>query len=159
MAIHVVLYQPEIPQNTGQHHAHLRRRPIATLHLIEPLGFKLDPKSIKRSAVDYLALTFDYEIHPDWNAFYTGRNGRFVFITRYGVDFAGQNRFKRDRGGFVFGVRTRVDGHPQRRFCANHLETCVRLPMTDRSPKFEFGQHRLPSSFTKRFVNKAIQSL
>ena len=51
--INVVLYEPEIPQNTGN----IMRTCAGTgvsLHLIEPLGFKLDDKNIKRSGVNYI---------------------------------------------------------------------------------------------------------
>ena len=51
--INIVLYEPEIPQNTGN----IMRTCVATnshLHLIKPLGFKLDDKNMKRSAVNYL---------------------------------------------------------------------------------------------------------
>ena len=50
--MHIVLHQPEIPANTGN----IGRTCVATgtsLHLIEPLGFRLDEKSIKRSGMDY----------------------------------------------------------------------------------------------------------
>lgn len=50
--IHVVLYEPEIPQNTGN----IMRTCVASgaaLHLIEPLGFILDEKRVKRSVMDY----------------------------------------------------------------------------------------------------------
>ena len=53
MKFNVVLYNPEIPQNTGN----IMRTCVATnfkLHLIKPLGFKLDEKSIKRSGVNYI---------------------------------------------------------------------------------------------------------
>ena len=51
--LNIVLYEPEIPTNTGN----IMRTCVATgttLHLIEPLGFKLDEKSIKRSGVNYI---------------------------------------------------------------------------------------------------------
>ena len=51
--IHVVLFEPEIPGNTGN----IMRTCVATntkLHLIKPLGFSLDEKSIKRSGVNYI---------------------------------------------------------------------------------------------------------
>ena len=53
MKINVVLYEPEIPQNTGN----IMRTCVATdvrLHLIEPLGFKLDDKTVKRCGVNYI---------------------------------------------------------------------------------------------------------
>lgn len=52
MANHIVLFEPEIPQNTGN----IGRTCVATgthLHLIEPLGFRLDEKSLKRAGMDY----------------------------------------------------------------------------------------------------------
>ena len=53
--INIVLYEPEIPQNTGN----IMRTCVATnsyLHLIKPLGFKLDDKNMKRSAVNYMKI-------------------------------------------------------------------------------------------------------
>ena len=50
--MHIILHQPEIPANTGN----IGRTCVATgtaLHLIEPLGFRLDEKSIKRAGMDY----------------------------------------------------------------------------------------------------------
>ncbi len=52
MAVNIVLYEPEIPANTGN----IGRTCVATgsrLHLIEPLGFRLDEKSLKRAGMDY----------------------------------------------------------------------------------------------------------
>ncbi len=129
MAIHVVLYQPEIPQNTGN----IMRTCAATdttLHLIEPLGFKLDPKSIKRSAVDYLEHV-RYEIHPDWNAFYTGRNGRFVFMTRYGATSPDKIDLSATAEDLYLVFGRESTGIPKA-ILRSHLETCVRLPMTDK---------------------------
>ena len=59
MALHVVLYQPEIPQNTGN----VMRTCAATgtrLHLIEPLGFSLEDKYVRRTGLDYWA---DVKLH------------------------------------------------------------------------------------------------
>jgi tRNA (cytidine/uridine-2'-O-)-methyltransferase len=50
--VNIILHQPEIPQNTGN----IGRTCVATgtsLHLIEPLGFRLDEKAVKRSGMDY----------------------------------------------------------------------------------------------------------
>ena len=61
--INVVLFEPEIPENTGN----IMRTCVATntrLHLIEPLGFSLDEKSIKRSAVNYIEYC-DYKVYEN----------------------------------------------------------------------------------------------
>ena len=65
--LHVVLYEPEIPQNTGN----IIRTCMATgsrLHLIEPLGFSLDEKHLRRSGMDYIK-DADIHIHKNWDAF------------------------------------------------------------------------------------------
>ena len=66
--LHVVLYEPEIPQNTGN----IIRTCMATgsrLHLIEPLGFSLDEKHLRRSGMDYIK-DADIHIHKDWDALF-----------------------------------------------------------------------------------------
>jgi tRNA (cytidine/uridine-2'-O-)-methyltransferase len=68
-AIHLVLYQPEIPANTGNiiRLCFLNR---LKLHLIEPLGFSLDDASLRRAGIDYWdRFQSEVEIHPDWDTF------------------------------------------------------------------------------------------
>ena len=65
--MNIVLVNPEIPQNTGN----IARTCAATgarLHLIEPLGFELSDKYLKRAGLDYWKL-MQYEVHPSWEAF------------------------------------------------------------------------------------------
>lgn len=81
--IHVVLYEPEIPQNTGN----IMRTCAAvgaSLHLIEPLGFILDEKAVRRSAMDYQRqLTLIR--HDDWETFLHEKgSGPLFFLSRYG---------------------------------------------------------------------------
>ncbi|HEY2412412.1 MAG TPA: tRNA (cytidine(34)-2'-O)-methyltransferase [Pirellulaceae bacterium] len=64
--LHIVLYQPEIPPNTGN----IGRTCVATgakLWLIEPLGFQIDEKQLRRAGLDYWPL-LEWEAVPDWNA-------------------------------------------------------------------------------------------
>ena len=80
--LNVVLYHPEIPQNTGN----IMRSCVgfnAKLHLIKPLGFSMDEKHLKRSALDYFEF-LDYEIYEDFDDFLSKNNGSFYFFTRYG---------------------------------------------------------------------------
>ena len=63
----IVLYQPEIPQNTGN----IMRTCVATntkLHLIKPLGFKVDDASLKRSGVNYID-KLEWEVYENWEEF------------------------------------------------------------------------------------------
>ena len=65
--MHIVLVNPEIPQNTGN----IARTCAATgakLHLIEPLGFELSDKYLKRAGLDYWHM-MTYEVHGSWAAF------------------------------------------------------------------------------------------
>ena len=64
--MHIVLYEPEIPPNTGN----VIRRCAnlgATLHLIEPLGFELDDKRLRRAGLDYREFA-DLKLHKDWQS-------------------------------------------------------------------------------------------
>lgn len=89
----VVLYQPQIPPNTGN----VSRTCAATgcpLHLIEPLGFSLEDRQLKRAGLDYWPLV-DLHRHSDWGAFQTMRSrlgGRLVALSSHAelayTDFA-----------------------------------------------------------------------
>lgn len=129
--INVVLFEPEIPGNTGN----IMRTCVATntrLHLIEPLGFSLDEKYIRRSGVNYID-NCQYIVYKNWDDFYQKNKdkGIFYFLTRYGhkphttfnyTDF-NQNYY------FVFGKES--TGIP-REILIDHLDNCMRLPMTDK---------------------------
>lgn len=65
--LNIVLFEPEIPPNTGNI-IRLAANTGCQLHLIEPLGFSLDEKSVTRAGMDY-AETQDVQIHANWDAF------------------------------------------------------------------------------------------
>ena len=75
----IVLYQPEIPQNTGN----IMRTCVATntrLHLIKPLGFKLDSAHLKRSGVNYID-KLEYKVYENWEDFKQQNDGKY-FISQ-----------------------------------------------------------------------------
>ena len=73
----IVLYQPEIPPNTGTI-ARLCAATDTRLHLIEPLGFSLEDRYLKRAGLDYWPYVRK-TVWPDWAAFLAGREpGRIV---------------------------------------------------------------------------------
>lgn len=75
---HVVLVEPEIPPNTGS----IARTCAATqtkLHLIEPLGFRLDEHSIRRAGLDYWHLV-DLAVHPSWSEYRTAQPATRVHL-------------------------------------------------------------------------------
>lgn len=77
MKVHVVLHEPEIPQNTGN----IARTCAATgasLHLIKPLGFSLDDKQMKRAGLDYWD-KLDVHIYVNLDEFYAKNEGAVVY--------------------------------------------------------------------------------
>ena len=125
----IVLYEPEIPQNTGN----IIRTCVATntkLHLIEPLGFSLDEKYVKRSAANYLD-GLDYEVYKNWDDFKSKNKGIYYYFTRYGkkphTSFDYSN--KEEDLYFIFGKES--SGIPKE-ILQDDLEHCMRIPMTDK---------------------------
>ena len=66
MALNVALIEPQIPPNTGNI-ARLTAATDSALHLIEPLGFSLEDREVRRAGLDYLA-SVDLWVHPQWRA-------------------------------------------------------------------------------------------
>ncbi|HSI25015.1 MAG TPA: tRNA (uridine(34)/cytosine(34)/5-carboxymethylaminomethyluridine(34)-2'-O)-methyltransferase TrmL [Methylotenera sp.] len=102
---HIALFEPEIPPNTGNI-IRLCANTGATLHLIEPLGFKLEDKQLKRAGLDYHEYA-NLRIHQNWTDFKLAMAGKRLFaITTKGS----QNYAKVDYSAddvFVFGPETR----------------------------------------------------
>jgi len=125
MPVNVVLFEPEIPPNTGNI-IRLCATTGARLHLIRPLGFRLDAKAVRRAGLDYRELA-DLREHANLEACLEslGQPRWFAFTTRGGVRHD-EVAFA-DRDALVFGPETR--GLP-----ADVLEICpalrrVRIPM------------------------------
>lgn len=79
--LHIALYQPEIPPNTGNI-IRLAANTGAILHLIKPLGFSLDEKQVRRAGLDYYEVD-RVHVHESWEAFQTeGPKGRLFALAR-----------------------------------------------------------------------------
>ena len=125
--LNIVLYEPEIPTNTGN----IMRTCVATgakLHLIEPLGFRLDEKSLRRSGVNYID-KLDYQVYLDYEDFLSKNRGEFYYFTRYG---------KKPHSSFDYNDSTKniylifgkeSTGIPKE-ILKDHLDRCLRIPMT-----------------------------
>lgn len=74
---HVVLYQPEIPPNSGNI-IRLCANTGAELHLIEPLGFAMEDRKLRRAGLDYHEFA-RVRVHPDWPAFFNSIRPRHVY--------------------------------------------------------------------------------
>lgn len=129
MAIHVVLYQPEIPANTGN----IARTCAATgtaLHLIRPLGFSTDDKMLKRAGLDYWEFV-DIHYHDSLEDFFAAYpEGKFYYIETFGekAHSAFDYSNKDEDIFFVFGRET--TGLPMDLINEN-LDTCLRIPMNN----------------------------
>ena len=123
--INVVLFEPEIPQNTGNI---MRTCSVFNmkLHLIEPLGFSLDEKHLQRSGMDYID-DLDYQTYPNWNEFIKDKKGQFVYFTRYGMKSFEECVFNKEEEIYlVFGKEsTGID----KQILKDNLDCCYRIPM------------------------------
>lgn len=111
---HIVLFEPEIPQNTGN----IMRTCAGTntfLHLIKPLGFKIDDAHMKRSAVNYLPHVH-YKIYENWENFVKQNQGIFYFLTRYGLKTPHEMDLSEKKRQLLFYYWQRIDGNSQRYF-------------------------------------------
>ena len=128
MTNHIVLFEPQIPANTGN----IARTCAATnspLHLIEPLGFSTDDKHLKRAGLDYWN-DVDITYHKNLADFlsYLGKHSlhlvtKFANRTYSDVNYNdGQDHY------FIFGKET--TGLPEE-FMRNNEEKCIRIPMND----------------------------
>ena len=123
--IDVVLYEPEIPPNTGNI-IRLCANTGARLHLVHPLGFRIDDKSLERAGLDYHEYV-DLREHHDWAACCSHFAGRrmFAFSTR-GTRRPSDIAFARD-DVLVFGPESR--GLPAPLLESFRAEHRLRLPM------------------------------
>ena len=122
--MHIVLHQPEIPANTGN----IGRTCVATgtsLHLIEPLGFRLDEKSIKRSGMDYWE-HLNVTRYINYNEFLEKNPGAKIW---YATTKARRSYTEASFGAndyIMFGKESA--GIPEEILVDNE-ETCIRIPM------------------------------
>lgn len=127
--INIVLFEPEIPQNTGN----IMRTCIgvgATLHLIKPFGFSLDESSIKRSGAGYIE-NCNYIIYENFDEFVKNNPGNYYFLTRYGTqdytlfDYSNPDEniyliFGKESTGISKGILKK------------YRDKCLRIPINDK---------------------------
>lgn len=122
---HVVLFQPEIPPNTGNI-IRLCANCGAQLHLIRPLGFDMSDKQLRRAGLDYHEFT-DVQIHDDLDAFVQSVKPRRILAcsTKGGQDYTGIQYEPGD--ALLFGPETR--GLPMEVLESLPPENRLRIPM------------------------------
>jgi tRNA (cytidine/uridine-2'-O-)-methyltransferase len=127
--LHIILYQPEIPPNTGNI-IRLCANTGASLHLVGPLGFQLDNTRVKRAGLDYAEMA-RVQQYLNWNKFRAENPAMriWAFSTR-GQKPYDQAEFQIG-DGLLFGPETR--GLPESVLDETGSEHCLHLPMADNS--------------------------
>ena len=123
MNLNIVLYQPEIPQNTGN----IARTCVltdSTLHLIKPLGFSIDDKAVRRSGLDYWK---DLKSYEEFMAKYGDK--RIFLATTHGGNIYSDEKFQ--KGDFImFGRES--SGVPNE---VHNAHMGIRIPMIQTSTR------------------------
>ena len=127
MALNIVLYEPEIPANTGN----IGRTCVATntrLHLIEPLGFSLEEKQLKRAGMDYWK-ELDVTTYVNWEDFcQKNPEAKIYYATTKAKHVYSEVNYESDCY-IMFGKESA--GIPEE-ILVDYEDTCVRIPMLDK---------------------------
>ncbi|MBQ8161954.1 MAG: tRNA (uridine(34)/cytosine(34)/5-carboxymethylaminomethyluridine(34)-2'-O)-methyltransferase TrmL [Clostridia bacterium] len=124
MSMNIVLVYPEIPQNTGN----IARTCAATgavLHLIEPLGFSLEDRYLKRAGLDYWPM-MTYHTYPSLEDFFKKHQGERMFFASTKAVHVYSSVTYRDGDFIFFGQETR--GLPEN-LLEKQYDHCIRIPM------------------------------
>ena len=132
--VHIVLHEPEIPANTGN----IGRTCVATgsvLHLIEPLGFQINDKMLKRSGLDYWD---KLEVHRyvNFEEFLEKNPGARIYMATTKSKQTYTDVSYEDGCYIMFGKESA--GIPEE-ILMQYKETCVRIPMLDRIRSLNLG--------------------
>ena len=127
--LNIVLYEPEIPQNTGN----IMRSCVATnarLHLIKPLGFSVEDKDLKRSGVNYID-KLEWYVYDNYEDFLEkNKDGTFYYLTRYGHKPHTTFNYSNPKENIYFVYGKESTGIPKKILKPN-IDHCMRMPMTD----------------------------
>lgn len=126
--LNIVLFEPEIPENTGN----IMRTCAATgakLHLIRPLGFRLDQSSIKRSGVNYIDKV-EYTLYDDYEDFCKKNPGEYYYMTRYGNKAHSEFDYS-DKTNNIYLIFGKESTGIPKEILRNNLDRCIRIPSTD----------------------------
>jgi tRNA-specific 2-thiouridylase/tRNA (cytidine/uridine-2'-O-)-methyltransferase len=103
--LHIVLFEPEIPPNTGNI-MRLCANTGACLHLIEPLGFSLDERRLRRAGLDYRDFA-EVRVHEGWEAFLEETGGRRIFAFSRNAGHSHATPAYQNGDMLLFGPETR----------------------------------------------------
>lgn len=126
IGVEIVLVEPEIPGNTGNI-ARLCAANHMTLHLVEPLGFSIDDKHLKRAGLDYWHLV-DVKVHKSLEEVFEEYSDRRFFFATTKAKYTHADISYEYGDMLVFGKETK--GLPEE-LIDEHPEQCIRIPMID----------------------------
>lgn len=122
--LNIVLHEPEMPANTGN----IGRTCVAAgarLHLIEPMGFIINDKSVKRAGLDYWD-KLDVTIYDDYNDFLARNPGAKIYMATTKAHQTYTDVSYEDDAFIMFGKESA--GIPEE-ILVDHEDTCIRIPM------------------------------
>lgn len=135
--INIILYQPEIPPNTGN----IIRTCYATnaiLHIIKPLSFDLFHPLIKRAAAGREIQDIQYFIYDNYDEFQKKNiDKKIYYISRYGLKNYAEINFKEEKDIWVMFGREST-GIPKS-ILKENIETCLRIPMSEKCRSLNLG--------------------
>ena len=129
MMNNIVLFEPEIPQNTGN----IMRTCVATntvLHLIKPLGFSLDDNHLRRCGVNYID-KLDYRVYENFEDFKSKNEGEYYYFTRYGNKPHTSFDYSNDSNKNIYLIFGKESTGIPKEILKEDLDRCMRIPMTD----------------------------
>ncbi|WP_071396082.1 tRNA (uridine(34)/cytosine(34)/5-carboxymethylaminomethyluridine(34)-2'-O)-methyltransferase TrmL [Bacillus tuaregi] len=129
MAVHVVLFQPELPANTGNI-ARTCAATDTTLHLIRPLGFSTDDKRLKRAGLDYWEFVQIIYYDSIETFFEQNKDGEVYYLTKYGTKSHSSFDFSNTEKDYYFIFGKETTGLPKD-IIENNRERALRIPMTE----------------------------
>ncbi|GAB4073882.1 tRNA (uridine(34)/cytosine(34)/5-carboxymethylaminomethyluridine (34)-2'-O)-methyltransferase TrmL [Barrientosiimonas marina] len=137
MSLNIVLYQPEIPANTGNI-ARTCLSAHATLHLIHPLGFSTDDKMVRRAGLDYWPYV-DVREYNDIDTLYTAfPDGCYYYIENIGSNYYTDYNFSDTNQDLFFVFGREGSGFPEA-FLAGKEDQCLRVPMGEKVRSLNLG--------------------
>ena len=123
--VNVVLYEPEIPENTGN----IMRTCAAVnarLHLIRPIGFALSDSVVKRSGVNYIPKV-SYTLYDDYDDFCNKNPGEYYFYTRYGKKAHSEFDYS-DKDKEIYLIFGKESTGIPKEILKKQIDRCVRIP-------------------------------
>ena len=127
--LNIVMVEPEIPQNMGNV-ARTCAVTGARMHIIEPMGFKIDDKHMIRAAVNYIP-NVHFMVYENWEDFLSKNTGKMYYFTRYGMKTPHELKLDDPNERYYFIIGKESTGIPKE-ILREHLDDCIRLPINDK---------------------------